>query len=33
MGQNIPKEYSAAIEKGFRAAMSNGPLLGYPSKV
>jgi elongation factor G len=29
-GQNIPKEYIAAIEKGFRAAMSNGPLLGYP---
>jgi elongation factor G len=29
-GQNIPKEYVAAIEKGFRSAMSNGPLLGYP---
>lgn len=29
-GQNIPKEYIAAIENGFRSAMSNGPLLGYP---
>ena len=29
-GQNLPKEYSPAIEKGFRSAMSNGPLLGFP---
>ncbi|HOE58454.1 MAG TPA: elongation factor G [Bacteroidales bacterium] len=29
-GQNLPKEYIPAIEKGFRSAMSNGPLLGFP---
>lgn len=28
-GGNIPKEFIPAIEKGFRAAMSNGVLAGY----
>ena len=29
-GGNIPKEYIPSIEKGFREAMSNGPLAGFP---
>jgi elongation factor G len=29
-GGNIPREYIPAIEKGFREALSNGPLAGYP---
>ena len=29
-GGNIPKEYMPAIEKGFKAAMVNGVLGGYP---
>ena len=29
-GGNIPKEYFAPIEKGFRGAMSNGVLAGFP---
>ena len=29
-GGNIPKEYIPSIEKGFKMAMSNGPLAGYP---
>ncbi len=29
-GGNIPKEYIPAIEKGFREAMMNGVLAGYP---
>jgi elongation factor G len=29
-GGNIPKEYIPAIEKGFREAMLNGPLAGFP---
>ena len=29
-GGNIPKEYIPAIEKGFREAMRNGPLAGFP---
>jgi elongation factor G len=29
-GGNIPKEFIPAVEKGFRAAMANGPLAGYP---
>lgn len=29
-GNNIPKEYFAAIEKGFRGSMSNGVLAGFP---
>lgn len=29
-GGNIPKEYIPAVEKGFREAMSNGPLAGFP---
>ncbi|MCX6230423.1 MAG: elongation factor G [Bacteroidetes bacterium] len=29
-GGNIPKEYIPAIEKGFRLAMTNGVLAGYP---
>ena len=29
-GGNIPKEYIPAIEKGFREAMQNGVLAGYP---
>lgn len=28
-GGNIPKEFVAPVEKGFRDAMSNGPLAGY----
>jgi len=29
-GGNIPKEFIPAIEKGFREAMLNGPLAGFP---
>ena len=29
-GGNIPKEYIPSVEKGFRAAMANGVLAGYP---
>ncbi len=29
-GGNIPREYIAPIEKGFKEALSNGPLAGYP---
>jgi elongation factor G len=29
-GGNIPKEYIPSVEKGFRLAMSNGILAGYP---
>lgn len=29
-GQNLPKEYFAPIEKGFRSSMSNGVLAGFP---
>ena len=29
-GNNIPKEFFAPIEKGFRGSMSNGPLAGFP---
>ncbi|HPR31601.1 MAG TPA: elongation factor G [Prolixibacteraceae bacterium] len=29
-GGNIPREYIPSVEKGFRAAMSNGPLAGFP---
>ncbi len=29
-GGNIPKEYIPAIEKGFKIAMNNGVLAGYP---
>ena len=29
-GNNIPKEYFPSIEKGFRGAMSNGVLAGFP---
>ena len=29
-GGNIPKEYMPAIEKGFKSAMDNGVLAGYP---
>ncbi|HNQ27955.1 MAG TPA: elongation factor G [Aquaticitalea sp.] len=28
-GGNIPKEFIPSVEKGFRLAMSNGPLAGY----
>ncbi len=28
-GGNIPREYIPAVEKGFRSAMSNGPLAGF----
>lgn len=28
-GGNVPKEYIPSIEKGFKAAMKNGPLAGY----
>ncbi len=28
-GGNVPKEYIPSIEKGFKNAMSNGPLAGY----
>jgi elongation factor G len=30
VGGAIPREYIPAIEKGFREAMKNGPLAGYP---
>jgi elongation factor G len=29
-GGNIPREYIPAVEKGFREALLNGPLAGYP---
>ncbi|MFO7575094.1 MAG: elongation factor G [Bacteroidales bacterium] len=29
-GGNIPKEYIPSVEKGFREAMYNGPLAGFP---
>jgi elongation factor G len=29
-GGNIPKEFIPSVEKGFREAMSNGPLAGFP---
>ncbi|MDR1056487.1 MAG: elongation factor G [Prevotellaceae bacterium] len=29
-GGNIPREYIPSIEKGFKMAMVNGPLAGYP---
>lgn len=29
-GGNIPKEFIPSIEKGFKEAMANGPLAGYP---
>ena len=29
-GGNIPKEYIPAIQKGFKSAILNGPLAGYP---
>jgi len=29
-GGALPKEYIAAVEKGFKAAISNGPLAGFP---
>ena len=29
-GGNIPKEYIPSVEKGLKAAMTNGPLAGYP---
>lgn len=29
-GGNIPKEYIPSIEKGFKSAMTNGPLAGFP---
>ena len=29
-GGNIPKEYIPYVEKGFRAAMDNGPVAGFP---
>ncbi|MCF8378199.1 MAG: elongation factor G [Bacteroidales bacterium] len=29
-GGNIPKEFIPAVEKGFKSAMSNGVLLGFP---
>lgn len=29
-GGHIPKEYIPAIEKGFREAMANGPMAGFP---
>lgn len=28
-GGNIPREYVPSVEKGFKSAMSNGPLAGY----
>ena len=30
-GGNIPKEYIPSVEKGFKDAMNNGVLAGYPS--
>jgi elongation factor G len=29
-GGNVPKEYIPSVEKGFREAMQNGPLAGFP---
>ncbi|NMC36792.1 MAG: elongation factor G [Bacteroidales bacterium] len=29
-GGNVPKEYIPSVEKGFREAMANGPLAGFP---
>ena len=29
-GGNIPKEFIPSVEKGLKAAMTNGPLAGYP---
>jgi len=29
-GGNIPKEFIPSVEKGFREAMLNGPLAGFP---
>ena len=29
-GGHVPKEYVPSVEKGFREAMSNGPLAGFP---
>jgi len=29
-GGRIPREYIPSVEKGFKAAMNNGPLAGYP---
>jgi len=29
-GGNVPKEFIPAVEKGFKLAMSNGPLAGFP---
>ncbi|MBE0674806.1 MAG: elongation factor G, partial [Bacteroidales bacterium] len=29
-GGNVPREYIPAVEKGFREAMYNGPLAGFP---
>ncbi|MDX5427818.1 MAG: elongation factor G [Bacteroidota bacterium] len=29
-GGNVPKEFIPAVEKGFKEAMDNGPLAGYP---
>jgi elongation factor G len=29
-GGNIPKEFIPSIEKGLRAAMTNGPIIGFP---
>ena len=29
-GGNVPKEYVPAVEKGFKEAMKNGPLMGFP---
>jgi elongation factor G len=29
-GGNVPKEYIPSVEKGFREAMLNGPLAGFP---
>lgn len=29
-GGNVPKEYIPSVEKGFKEALSNGPLAGFP---
>ncbi len=29
-GGNVPREYIPSVEKGFKEAMKNGPLAGYP---
>ncbi len=29
-GGNVPREYIPAVEKGFKEALSNGPLAGFP---